>query len=104
MSYNPKAFGGKLPTGEVFCRFTPCLPLPYTPSPLKFALSVEIVSPKKKGVVVPARQAYSHSASVGKRYCFFSFTRSFLMKSWQSFHETCSTGRFFSPWNLLGLF
>ena len=29
---------------------------------------VEIVSPNQKGVVVPARAARSHSASVGRRY------------------------------------
>src|SRR4051812_42907841 len=59
--------------------------------------------PVEKGVVVPARQAYSHSASVGRRYGFLSLACSFLQNSWQSSHETFSTGRFLSPLKWLGL-
>ena len=38
-----------------------------------FACSAVSVSPVWNGVVVPARQAYSHSASVGRRYGLPSF-------------------------------
>ena len=44
----------------------PLLPDPST-LPSKFAWLGEIVSPKENGVVVPARAAYSHSASDSRR-------------------------------------
>src|SRR5262245_4717582 len=59
MSYRPQALGFFLPTGGS--------------SPFELALnqaksfSSSALSPKPYTVVVPARQAYSHSASVGKR-------------------------------------
>ena len=44
--------------------------------------------------VLPARHAYSHSASVGSRYLFLpSIWFSFRINFWQSFHETLSTGQ-----------
>src|SRR4051794_5627220 len=61
-------------------------------------------SPKQYVVVVPARAAYSHSASVGNRYDFPSFSASRPKKSCTSSHETLSTGRFRSPLKWLGLF
>src|SRR5206468_12842722 len=91
MSWSPQALAGKVPTGVVFSGDSPFLNLP------KLACLVEMVSPKKKAVVVPARQAYSHSASVGRRYGFLSFSRNFLMNSWQSSQETISAGMFFFP-------
>ena len=50
----PHAFAGKLPTGVAVV-------------PRKFACSGVIVSPNAVAVVVPARHAYSHCASVGNR-------------------------------------
>ena len=49
------------------------------------------------GPVLPPRQAYSHSASVGNRM------PAFWQNSTQSSHETCSTGRS-SPLCSEGLF
>jgi len=64
MSYRPKGFGANDPMGVVrivpggFLRGSAKLP------PLAAAAAS---SPEEKRVVVPARQAYSHSASVGRR-------------------------------------
>jgi hypothetical protein len=59
MSYNPHAFAEKLPTGVV----SP----PLQQQVSKFACLIVILAPVLYAVVVPALQAYSHSASVGKR-------------------------------------
>ncbi len=48
------------------------------------------------GVVVPDRQAYSHSASVG------SWSPVFALNPWTSSHDTLSTGRLSSPMNFDG--
>ena len=58
-------------------------------------MSAASVAPNENAVVVPARHAYSHSASVGNRYGFLSRFASFLQNSWQSSHDTFSTGNFF---------
>ena len=56
------------------------------------------VVPEAEAPVLPARQAYSHSASVGRRYLsVFSIPFSFLMNAWASFQQTCSTGQSFPP-------
>ena len=46
----------------------------------------------EKGVWVPAREAYSHSASVGNRYIFPSLRLNHRINAWASFHETQVTG------------
>src|SRR5262245_32264054 len=93
MSNSPNAFGLYEPTLLV----RPSAPLspPRTP---KFAWEMARVVPEEKGVEVPARQAYSHSASVGKRYfllfsCSSSRSDSFFRKVCASARDTFSTGR-----------
>ena len=49
-------------------------------------------SPEENRVVVPARQAYSHSASVGSRYFLPSFLLSQAQKAAASFQLTLTTG------------
>src|SRR5262245_26867818 len=66
--------------------------------PLKFACSVVIVGPVENAVVVPARAAYSHSASVSSLYTLpvlrdSQGRYSFVMSS----HDTLITGRFPRP-------
>src|ERR1051325_1852198 len=56
MSAKPHGFSGNVPTGA-------------GDLPLTFACAGDNVSPVENGPVVPARHAYSHSASVGKRKC-----------------------------------
>jgi len=93
MSCNPHALGGHKPTYCVFC-------------PLNFAKSWRSSTPKQYGVLVPARQAYSHSASVGKRTCRSRSVNmspavpvpgtirgfSFLQNALAASHVTLSTG------------
>jgi len=97
MSYSPKAFGFLSPTG---CVLPPEFLSYHAYSPSSFSSS-----PKQNLLVLPARHAYSHSASVGNTNLppwpsvfAFSLTRNF----WQSSQLTFSTG-FFGPLNLLGL-
>ena len=55
-------------------------------------------------VVVPARAAYSRSASVGSRYRLPpDLALSFPMNAWTSWQETCSTGQRLHPENCDGL-
>src|SRR5262249_30329283 len=94
MSHSPSALGGYEPT---FC----VRPRTVLVSPSsKLAWLEESVSPKEYArPSPPPRQAYSHSASLGRRY----FTRtpsspaarslSFTMNSFASCHETFSTGK-----------
>ena len=53
----PHPFAGRDPTETVALRIA-----------LKFTSACEISLPNENGVVVPARHAYSHSASVGSRH------------------------------------
>ena len=63
MSYRPNPFGPNEPTGVVV---GPLLsPQSYL---LQLARFTPISSPQLYFVVVPARAAYSHSASVARRY------------------------------------
>ena len=64
-----------------------------------------MLSPIENGVVVPARHAYSHSASLGKR-AFKPGTNPFSLarKHFVSFQLTRSAGLFLSSVKLLGLF
>src|SRR5689334_6255655 len=66
MSCSPQGFAGKLPTFAAFPSAGPASP-PLYGFPLKFACLLPSRSPKDVAVVVPARQAYSHWASVGRR-------------------------------------
>src|SRR5262245_11963799 len=96
MSYRPKALGGKLPTGVVRSRYPPPV-VSVSRVPSKLACSVERYFPKWKGVVVPARQEYSHSASLGRRYTLPVFRSSGRCDSSRqnaraSVHVTESTG------------
>src|SRR5206468_2252739 len=82
------------PTGVVRSRYGPVAAL-YGRLPSKLACVEERESPKWKGVeeLAPPRQAYSHSASVGKRYVrpfFFSSAcfDSFRQKATASSQET----------------
>src|SRR5262245_35041113 len=66
MSCRPNRLGWKLPTGVVLCRLSSDGPVPSV-LPSKLASAGEILSPKEKRVMVPARAAYSHSASESNR-------------------------------------
>src|SRR5258708_28151712 len=82
MSYKPQAFACFCPTGCVLY------------SALVVYQAIAFGSPASSPVV-PARQAYSHSASLGKRYWQPSFCAfNFLMNYCASSGETCSTGHF----------
>src|ERR1022692_1511817 len=95
MSYRPQSLGFFWPTGcgdppELFWyqAISPKSPYlaPSVPARHAYSHSASVGS-------VPARHAYSHSASVGSRNpppgtSVFNF----VMNSWQSFQDTCSTG------------
>src|SRR5512135_1084793 len=97
MSYKPKALACLVATGcGVLKKKLPLLKL--------FQDTFSWLSLPQYSCCCPARQAYSHSASVGRRYCLPVLALSFLMNSWASFQLTCSTGQL-SPQavKLLGL-
>src|SRR6476661_4534115 len=129
MSYRPHAFGAFVPTSfvipvrAVYCagvsggtgstgaaaggaapRFPPPLPGRPKPSTAWLRMSVQVCWPGP-----PARHAYSHSNSLGRRYVVvFSFAFSALTKACVSCQVTPSTGCFsglvtLSPWNSDGL-
>ena len=87
MSHIPHAFGWKLPTFAVPLS-TPLVVLPvgyppgwfpiYRPTSVirSFAVSILMPYPEFNAVVLPARQAYSHCASVGKSNACPVFMRS----------------------------
>src|SRR5687767_813800 len=89
MSYSPKALGRKLPTGVV--RTDP-KGLRFGSAKLANFSRLAASSPEEKRVVVPARHAYSHSASVGKRYVLPSFLVNQAQKAAASFQLTLTTG------------
>ena len=100
MSYRPHAFGILPP------------PVCVWPIPLRWyqAMACKAASlfPEYHTDVVPARQAYSHSASVGSRYsaraaCSGGSSPSLRQNADASSQLTVSTGRVGSPWFLLGL-
>src|SRR5262245_21679061 len=66
MSCRRHGFAGELPTGAARPSDGPVL-APLYGFPLKFACLLLSESPKEVAVVVLARQAYSHCASVGSR-------------------------------------
>src|SRR5215470_1185200 len=102
MSYSSQALGFFLPTGGS--------------SPLELALyqayslRSSTLSPKEYAAVEPARQAYSHSASVGRRmtssslsnFALRSSSVAFLQNSPASVQLTIST-ELRGPFHLLGL-
>ena len=67
MSCRPKALAGKLPTRVVRPRAWPLGLSGVASLASKLAWSEESVSPKPKALSVPARAAYSHSASDSSR-------------------------------------
>src|SRR5262245_23972876 len=97
MSSSPQALGGNSPARVVLCLSGPCSAPLYGCRPMKLACSEEADVPNEKGVDVPARQAYSHSASLGRRYtrpASFSAgsSDSLAQKATASFQLTCSIG------------
>src|SRR5262245_51996783 len=102
MSHSPHGFGFLTPTGG---SLPLALPVNQAESPRTLASS-----PKEYAVVVPARQAYSHSASVGRRIT--SSSPSSLRRrsssvterqnSWASCQSTIST-ELRGPFQRLGL-
>ena len=66
-----------------------------------FARSPFSFDPKWNGVIVPARQAYSHSVSVGSSTFRFTPRDTLLQNAAASSHDTLSTGNR-PPLNLLG--
>src|ERR1700741_5299539 len=62
MSYSPNGFGLKLPTAAG------CSTAATPTQPLQLATPGSSSSPHQYLVCVPPRAAYSHSASVGRRY------------------------------------
>src|SRR4029450_3296167 len=97
MSYRPQAFGCSFPTR--------CVVLSALPPNQAYLPNWLLSSPKLYAVVEPARAAYSHSASVGRRYFVLpSLELSLSINFCTSSQETVSTGRLVSPLNWLGLF
>src|SRR4029434_6448977 len=82
----PKGFGGNEPTGAV------TLLSHWLPQPAQVAMPDFISFPPQKAVSVPPRAAYSHSASVGKRYRLPACADNHLPYSTASCHEKLMTG------------
>src|SRR5260370_25160795 len=111
MSNSRWAWGSLAPTGGSFPLALPVCQ-PYSSSRLAFAPAspgFTALSPKLYAVVVPARQQYSHSASVGRRISS-SFPRSFAWRRTaviflHSFHASPNqilSTEFRGPFHLLG--
>src|SRR5271170_2838412 len=82
MSYRPQALASLVATGWV----VPPLLSSYHPTPSTLSLP-------QYSWCHPARQAYSHSASLGRRYCFPVLAFSFRIYSCVSFQLTLSAGQ-----------
>src|ERR1043165_6861317 len=80
MSCRPNALGLNDPTGIIL-------------SPLTLARERSSSLPQLNNVVVPARQAYSHWASVGSCTCLPVLVASFSQNARASIHDTISTGK-----------
>src|SRR5262249_47415474 len=63
----------------------------------QLALPLAAARPHQNCELVPARAAYSHSASLGSRYPFFVFCESQVTKALASSHLTSMTGRLPRP-------
>ena len=97
MSYSPQEFGFFPPTGWVLS--------PEFAAYQAYSPSSASLSPKECRVLLPARQAYSHWASVGNANFppwAPTLALSFSRNCWQSSQLTFSTG-FFGPLKWLGL-
>src|SRR5262249_29694831 len=94
MSCSPNAFGGSSPTA---CSRPP----EFSANQPTFARSASVF-PLKYAVVVPARHAYSHCASVGSCTVRPTCADILLQNASASCHETLCTGRL-PPTVLLGL-
>src|SRR6478735_1600438 len=102
MSWSPKALGANDPIGDVNANPSADLSaysghcgqfLALSASnKLAILTSASTSLPLVKYVVDPARQQYSHSASVGRRYFFPSFSLSHLHSAVASFQVTFTTG------------
>src|SRR2546421_12241310 len=84
MSNRPQALALPEPMGQV---------LPLVSPVLTFACSGVSVAPNATGVLVPARQAYSHSASVGRRIVTPSFFDISAHQLFASFQLVPSAGK-----------
>src|ERR1039457_1091834 len=105
MSYKPQSLACLVETGFVVLALLPT-GLEYAP----YHATLSTWSLPQYSCCPPARQAYSQSASLGKRYCLPVLALSFWMNSWTSFQFTFSTGQVSPhpllkkpPLNLLGL-
>src|SRR5262249_62071558 len=94
LSCTPPAFGGSSPPS---CSRRPELSA-YQPTRARSS----IVLPLWYVVVVPARHAYSHSASVGRSTARPAIVPTFSQKPFASCHDTLCTG-IDSPFVMLGL-
>src|SRR5262249_34701771 len=104
MSKRPKSLGLKLPTGaeNAWPSFqgwnlpsgsaSPSFSLSAASPTLAADFRVSALSPLQKRVEVPARHAYSHSASVGSRYFLPSLRLSHSQNLTASFQLTLATG------------
>src|SRR5438067_1313834 len=101
MSKRPKAFGRNRPTGAVktkpsfaliACVQSGCFSFAVPSDTLPTIASDSRSSPEENRVVRPARQAYSHSASVGKRYVWPSSWLNHSQNATASFQLTFTTG------------
>src|SRR5271155_714582 len=100
MSCSPHAFGRNFPTGAVNAYPSEPLIPQSLPVAVRKSLSAPLAyfhrssssSPKEKRVFVPARHAYSHSASLGRRQVFPPFFESQSQNATASFQLTFTTG------------
>src|SRR6516225_1887401 len=86
MSWSPNRFGPNDPTGEG------CLPSHRLPQAAQLALFLPISSPHGYAVCVPARAAYSNSASDSNRYDLPVIRDSHAAYCRASSHVTLMTG------------
>src|SRR5262245_61795531 len=105
MSHSPHGLGWNSPTGEVngwpssqdWKSHPPAPPasnifLAEASSTLAWPSRLASASPHQKRVVVPARQACSHCASVGRPYVFFSFALNHSQNLIASYHVRFTAG------------
>src|SRR5690606_6844383 len=92
ISWRPYALGKNDPTSTVRRRYSLGSPVPYIDLPSKLAWCAVMVLPVENCVVVPARDEYSHSASVIKRKSLPVFRDSQDVYSFASDQDTFITG------------
>lgn len=85
MSHRPQGLNVLVPTG--------CVVSPELPSYQTYSPSASSLLPTLQRVVVPARHAYSHPASVGRRYSILSHALNRRQNSIAACHERLSTSR-----------